>query len=160
MILIAYDGSGDAKAAVAQASKLFPGEPAAVLTVWHRFIDTMAITGGRFNMVVDYDEIDRDAERAASERAREGAALASEAGLEAAARTAVAEFTLADTILAEAAAVEASAVVCGSRGYGGLKSLMLGSTSHQVLQHADLPVVVVPSPDVARARSEHRESLR
>lgn len=160
MILIAYDGSDDAKAAVSQASKLFPGEPATVLTVWHRFIDTMAITGGRFNVVVDYDEIDRDAEQGAAERAQDGAALATEAGLDATPRTAVVEFTLADTILAEAAAVEAGAVVCGSHGYGGLKSLMLGSTSHEVLQHADLPVVVVPSPEVAKARSEHRESLK
>lgn len=160
MILIAYDGSDDAKAAVAQASKLFPGEPATVLTVWHRFIDTMAITGGRFTMVVDYDEVDREAEQGASQKAQEGAALATEAGLEATARTAVVEFTLADTLLAEAAAVEASAVVCGSRGHGGLKSLMLGSVSHHLLQHADRPVVVVPSPAIARARAEHLKALR
>ena len=160
MILIAYDGSDDARAALEHASRLFPGEAATVLTVWHRFIDTMALTGGRFSMAVDYDEIDADAEKGASERAQEGEALAREAGLDATARTAVAEFTLADTILAEAAAVGAGAVICGSHGYGGLKSLMLGSTSHQILQHADLPVVVVPSPAVARARADHRKSLR
>ena len=160
MILIAYDGSDGAKAAIEQASKLFAGEAATVLNVWQRFIDTMAITGGRFNLVVDYEEIDRDAEAGANEKAAEGAALANEAGLEAAARAAVVEFTVADTILAQAAAVEAKAVVCGSHGYGGLKSLMLGSTSHQVLQHADLPVIVVPSPELARARTEHRQSLR
>ena len=160
MILIAYDGSDDAKAAVAEAAKLFPGEPATVLTAWHRFIDTMAITGGRFTMVVDYDEVDRDAEQAASEKAQEGAALATEAGLAATARTAVVDATIADAILVEAAATDATAVVCGSRGSGGLKSLMLGSTSHQVLQHADLPVVVVPSPAIARARAEHLKTLR
>lgn len=160
MILIAYDGSDDAKAAIEQASKLFPGEAATVLTAWHRFIDTLAFTGSRFNLVVDYDEIDRDAENGADQKAHEGTDLAREAGLEASARTAVVDFTLADTILAQAAAVDAGAVVLGSHGYGGLKSLMLGSTSHQVLQHADLPVVVVPSPAVARARAEHRKSLR
>jgi nucleotide-binding universal stress UspA family protein len=160
VILIAYDGSEDAKAAIEHASRLFPGESATVLTAWHRFIDTMAIAGGRFNMVVDYDEVDRDAEQGARERAAEGAALAREAGLDAGPLTAVVEFTLADTILAQAAAVGAGAVVCGSHGYSGLKSLMIGSTSHQLLQHADLPVVVVPSPEVARARAEHRESLK
>jgi nucleotide-binding universal stress UspA family protein len=160
VILIAYDGSDGAKAAVEQASKLFPGEPTTVLTVWQRFIDTMALSGGRFNLVIDYEEIDREAEHGASDRAGEGAALANEAGLDPGAQTAVVEFTLADTILAGAAAVEAKVVVCGSHGYGGLKSLMLGSTSHQILQHADLPVIVVPSPELARARAEHRKALR
>ncbi len=160
MILIAYDGSDDAKAAIEHASKLFPGQTVTVLTAWRRFIDTMAIAGGRFSMVVDYEEVDRDSERSARETADGGAQLAREAGLDATARADVVEFTIADTILAAAAAVEASAVVCGSHGYSGLKSLMLGSTSHSVLQHADIPVIVVPSPEVAKARAEHRESLR
>ena len=160
MILIAYDGSEDAKAAIQHAAKLFPGETAAVLTVWERFIDTMTRVGGGINLVVDYDQIDADAEKAAREKAQEGAQFAADAGLDATARTTVVETTVADAILSDAAAVEASAVVCGSRGFSGIKSLMLGSTSHHVLQHADLPVVVVPSPAVARARAEHRASLR
>jgi nucleotide-binding universal stress UspA family protein len=160
MILIAYDGSDDAKAAIEHAARLFPGERVVVLTVWERFIDTMARIGGVGAIVLDYDEIDADAEQGARERAQEGAAMAKEAGLEAEARIAVVDTTTADAILSEAAAVEASVVVCGSRGYTGLKSLMLGSVSHHVLQHADLPVVVVPSPAVARARAEQRESLR
>lgn len=159
MILIAYDGSDDAKAAIEQASKLFPGETVTVLTVWQRFIDTMARVGGGYSIVFDYDEIDVEAEKGALEKAQEGVALAREAGLDATARTAVVDSTVAGAILAEATAVEAGAVVCGSRGYGGVKSLMLGSTSHHILQHADLPVVVVPSPAVAAARAEHRKTL-
>lgn len=160
MILIAYDGSEDAKAAIAQAGRLFAGEQATVLTVWQRFIDTMARVGGGLGVIVDFDEIDSDSEKSARERAEEGTALAREAGLDAQARTAVVESTVADAILAEAAAVAAGAVVCGSRGFTGVKSLMLGSVSHHVLQHAALPVVVVPSPEVARARAEHLENLR
>lgn len=159
MILIAYDGSDDAKAAIEHASRLFPGEAATVLTVWARFVDTMARVGGGLSMVLDYDQIDADAATAAAEKAQEGALLASEAGLDATGRTARVETTTADAILVEAAVAEASAVVCGSRGYSGIRSLMLGSTSHHVLQHADLPVVVVPSPAVARARAQHRKSL-
>jgi nucleotide-binding universal stress UspA family protein len=160
VILIAYDGSDDAKAAIEQSSKLFPGEQATVLTVWQRFIDTMVRAGGGITLAVDYDQIDKETEAGALENAHEGEALAREAGLDAGARTAVVETTTADAILAEAATVDASAVVCGSRGYSGVKSLMLGSTSHHVLQHADLPVIVVPSPLVAAARAEHRESLK
>jgi nucleotide-binding universal stress UspA family protein len=160
MILIAYDGSDDAKAAIEHASKLFPGESATILTVWQRFIDTMARAGGGLGVVVDFDEIDRDAEQGAANTAGEGAELANKAGLQASARTAVVESTVADAILNEASSTGAAAVVCGSRGFTGVKSLMLGSVSHHILQHADLPVMVVPSPAVARARAAHRESLR
>jgi nucleotide-binding universal stress UspA family protein len=159
VILIAYDGSDDAKAAVEQAGKLFPGQAATILTVWQRFIDTMARAGGGFAVSVDYDDIDKAAEDDAKKRAAEGAELATAAGLNGTPDTTVVELSVADTILAEAAATSAAAVVCGSRGYTGVKSVVLGSVSHHILQHADRPVVVIPSPEIAKARAEHREAL-
>ncbi len=160
MILIAYDGSDDAKVAIEQAAKLFPGQSVTVLTVWQRFIDTMARVGGGMGMIADYEEIDGEAEKRAADQAADGAKLASEAGLEASSASAVVNTTIADAILSEAASTGAAAVVCGSRGYSGIKSLMLGSVSSHILQHADVPVVVVPSPEVAKRRAEHRESLK
>jgi len=47
----------------------------------------------------------------------------------------------ADVLLAQAA--DAKLIVVGRRGLGGFRSLLLGSVSQQVVQHATCPVVVV-----------------
>jgi nucleotide-binding universal stress UspA family protein len=49
-------------------------------------------------------------------------------------------------ILAQAAESNADVIVMGMRGLGGAQRLLLGSTSEHVLQHATVPVVVVPPP--------------
>ena len=43
-----------------------------------------------------------------------------------------------------AAEQDADLIVVGTRGVGGFPGLQLGSTSHQLLQHARCPVVVIP----------------
>lgn len=157
-MLIAYDGSADAKAAIEQAAKLCrPDEPVVVLTVWQRFADTLARTGAGLGTagIIDSEEIDREALAAAEERAAEGAALARQAGLEARPHAEVLRRSVAETIVQQADALDTSTIVIGSRGLTGLKSFLLGSVSHGVLVHADRPVIVVPSPEVAQARAKH-----
>ena len=53
----------------------------------------------------------------------------------------------ADVLLEQAA--EAVLMVVGRRGLGGFRSLLLGSVSQQVVQHATCPVVVVNQPTAA-----------
>jgi nucleotide-binding universal stress UspA family protein len=156
MILIGYDGSPDARVAIARAGGLFGGQRATVLCVWRPFIAAYTQTAwgwGVSPLPVAVDEIDEKSELGARARAREGAVLAREAGLDADALVVSAPMSVADSITAEADALDADAIVVGSRGLGGIKSLMLGSVSHAVLQHAARPVVVVPSPEVAQART-------
>lgn len=47
-----------------------------------------------------------------------------------------------DTLVSYAAEVEAEMIVVGSRGRGDLASLVLGSTSHRLLNHAPCDVLV------------------
>lgn len=163
MILICYDGSGDSRAAIEQAGQLFSGEPATVLTVWEPFTEVLGRTPSGFGLapgVVDIEAVDNATRERARELAQEGLELARKAGLETTARTCSQVKTTADAILSEAEEVSASAIVMGSRGLTGLKSLLLGSVSHAVIQRADRAVVVVPSPEVATSREQARHDKR
>lgn len=134
------------------------GELATVLCVWESFTDVMTRRGGGLGfapMNIDFDEMDKAAEDSARERPDEGAQRAQRARLNAQPRTRVRDATIALTILAEANDVGARAIVVGTRGLSGVKSLLLGSVCHAVLQHADRPVIVIPSPEVAHERAAH-----
>jgi nucleotide-binding universal stress UspA family protein len=158
MILAAYDGSADARAALERAAQLMPGAELTVLTVWEPFQEALSRTGGMGLgagvFFPDNGEIDVANEKAAHETAREGAERAMAAGLVAEPRIALREDGVAGTILAVADELDADAVVLGTRGLTGIRSLLLGSVSHAVLQHADRSVIVVPSPAVAQERRE------
>jgi nucleotide-binding universal stress UspA family protein len=156
MIVVCYDGSADARAAVEQAGKLLGGQPAIVLTVWEPFIDVLARASFGAAMstgMVDFEEIDAANRAGAEARAEEGAELARRAGLDAQPRTRSQVTTTAAAILEEASDLDATAIVVGSRGLTGVKSLVLGSVSHGLIHHADRTVIVVPSAEVASARA-------
>jgi nucleotide-binding universal stress UspA family protein len=154
MILIAYDGSADAQAAIERAGELLSGETATILTVWERFVDVVTRTGAGMPIgEVDYESLDRGYEEQARQRADEGVERAGAAGLNAQGRTRGRHNSIASTILAEADDVGAGAIVLGTRGLTGLRSLLLGSVSHAVVQHAHVPVLVVPSAETANRRA-------
>jgi nucleotide-binding universal stress UspA family protein len=157
VILVCYDGSADAQAALDRVSELFSGEQVTVLAVWEGFAGVLARSGGGFGAApMDFDQIDADSEEAARARAQEGAERARAAGLNAQPRVIERGATIWETILDQADEVGATAIVLGSRGLTGIKSIWLGSVSHAVLQHADRTVIIVPSPEVAAQRAEHR----
>jgi nucleotide-binding universal stress UspA family protein len=154
-ILIAYDGSPAARAAVKEAGVLFAPGPATVLTVWEPGLAEMMFvpdpTGMGSTMLPFDPSVTREVERASEEHAQtladEGAALAREAGLDARALAAEDLTDPPDAIVTTAEAEHARAIVIGSRGLGALKSKLLGSTSKQVLHRAQCPVIVVRHPE-------------
>ncbi len=153
MILICYDGSTDAKEAITRGARMLRGQRATVLTIWSPF-DTAAL--GLAGGVEDMQESDEAGPLQAEHQAEAGARLAIELGFDAEPRTVDRRTTIADAILGEADALDATAILMGSRGLTGVKSLLLGSVSHAVIQHADRTVIVVPSPEVAAARARER----
>jgi nucleotide-binding universal stress UspA family protein len=141
-ILICYDRSDGARRALEVAGALFPGRKAVVLHVWSPISVAAAAYGG-LTALPDLDEA--ALARAAQELAEEGAQLARTAGLDATAE--VVEGTYEGTwhaIVDAASSGGASLIVIGARGLSTFKSLVLGSVSHGVAQHARVPVLIVP----------------
>lgn len=159
MVLLCYDGSADAKSAIDRAGAVLKSAPAVVLSVWEPFIGVMARAGlgmGYDALTWDADEVDAASERSAAALAEEGATRARGVGLDAQPQTTERNGSVASAILDAADELDAEAIVLGSRGLTGVKSLLLGSVSHAVVQHADRPVLVVPSPAVTEARAQQR----
>jgi nucleotide-binding universal stress UspA family protein len=165
MILICYDASEDAQAAIDSAGKLMHGSDAVVLTVWETLLESLTRNGALglgFGMVGfdgDDDGTDTAMEKAALATATEGTQRAIAAGLVAEPRIAVRDEDIADVILATASKVDADIIVIGTRGRGGVKSLMLGSVSNAVVHHADRPVLIIPSAALAGERHRSAEHV-
>jgi nucleotide-binding universal stress UspA family protein len=155
VIVIGYDGSDDARAAIERAGAVLVDEAATVVTVWES-VEQLTARARTLATVSNPEETDAARRREAEDYAREGAELARANGLDANPLIAERKTTVADAILNEAEAVGASAIVVGTRGRGLLASLLLGSVSQDVLQRSDLLVMVVPSPVVAESRLRER----
>jgi nucleotide-binding universal stress UspA family protein len=148
MILIGYDGSADAHAAIERASRLFSGSGAIVATVWEPVMEMVTRSGGGIGLTAvpdDFTQLDAQAESSARSSAEEGATRARELGLDAEGRALRRVTSVAAALIDEAQASSADAVIVGTRGRGTVKSALLGSVSNELVHHAGLPVMVVPS---------------
>jgi nucleotide-binding universal stress UspA family protein len=138
-IVVGVDGSEDAAAALefAAGEAAFRGARLRIVSAWQVPVVTYA---GDFGPPVDpttwnafgvrVQQLADDAFAAAKKLhpSLEGEALALQG-------------QAADVLLEQGA--DASLIVVGRRGLGGFSSLLLGSVSQQVVQHATSPVVVV-----------------
>jgi nucleotide-binding universal stress UspA family protein len=90
--------------------------------------------------------------RAASDVATDGVRLAKAAGLDAIALTTNGMVDgIWRTIVVSADECGADLIVVGSRGLTGLRAIIAGSVSKRLVEHARLPVLVVPEE-----RARHR----
>ena len=132
-ILVAWDGSEHAKRALAEAVDLARTQDArltlltvaAPLYAWPGFVPPIS---------------EADLESAAKQTLAEGEALVPE-GIPVSGRTAAGHPGI--ELLKRAAAADDDLIVMGSRGRGAVRSAVLGSVSHFVLNHATVPVLVV-----------------
>ena len=162
MILLSYDGSADAQAAIDHAARIMPGAEATVLTVWEPFLDAVARSGAFSGGVGVGPASPPTTRRSTTTPATSrwpppprGRNVPPPPAWSPTPRSARRQGSIADSILAAAADEDADAIVLGTRGLGKVKSFLLGSVSHAVAQHADRPVLVVPSPERADQRRDH-----
>lgn len=135
-ILVAYDGSPDADAAVELTAAAFPGARAKVLSVWEPLIvDALAPSRP--------EEATQAIACRAAERARS-------LGLEAEPRWQADVTEVWRAIVDAAAREKADLIITGRRGLAGHGSSPEGSVAQGVVRHADRPVLVVPSAQTAQ----------
>jgi nucleotide-binding universal stress UspA family protein len=146
-ILIGYDGSDDADNAIRCAGDLLAPQRAIVAHVWDSLAELLLhtdvdqLTG---SMKEAAEELDTEDARQAEEIAAHGAELADAAGFQAVATVARGRPKAWPTLLELAERHAAVAIVVGSRGLGRVKSALLGSVSSGLLDHAHVPLLVVP----------------
>jgi nucleotide-binding universal stress UspA family protein len=150
-LLLAYDGSASARAAIAAAAALFPGADTTVATV-HVPPPTLD-QGALARAALPDDVIAEGIARIGAEHrergrrtAEDGAELARAAGLRAQPLALAATSTWRSLL---GAAEDADLIVCGTRGEGPLTRGLLGSTASSLLHHSKLPLLVVPAGEHA-----------
>ncbi|MEA2419511.1 MAG: hypothetical protein QOE60_1717 [Thermoleophilaceae bacterium] len=137
-VLIAYDGSEYAKAAIEQAGEqLRDGRRAIVLTVWQPF-GAAGFVGAPMVPPVGVEEgFEREARRVAEE----GAGLARRAGFEAEPEVERGD-PVWQRIVESADEHGASIVVMGSHGRTGLSRVLMGSVAGTASSHTARPVLI------------------
>jgi nucleotide-binding universal stress UspA family protein len=148
-VLLCFDGSDDAAAAIAKAGELLGPLRAVVLTVWEPvavwepYDPATILTAPASKLFSEELGLDEIANELAREKMDRGVALAGEAGFEVQGR--VGEGKSWRTICDVAEELDAEPIVVGARGLSRVQSALLGGVSSAVVVHAHRPVLVIPT---------------
>ncbi|WP_405486957.1 universal stress protein [Nocardia sp. NBC_00511] len=151
LMLIAYDGSENARRAVEYAGRFLAADRAVVVTAWEPMVRQAARLSGLSGVMQPEWMSDDDIEDIAFADAKninaEGVRLAKIAGLNAEARTVESGSTIWNAIVEVADELDVDIIVAGTRGATGLRALLHSSVADAVLKHCHRPVLVVPPCD-------------
>jgi nucleotide-binding universal stress UspA family protein len=153
-VVLAYDGSAEAENALREAVALFGQRHLIVASVWEPGLAMVTMTPAAGEPSIGYmpdpeevAAIDHAQSGHAGNVAEAGARLARELGATAEAVAMPDSASVAGTLIAIAEERDARAIVVGSRGLGGIKARVLGSTSRKLLHDTHRPVLVVRTPE-------------
>jgi nucleotide-binding universal stress UspA family protein len=131
-VVLAYDGSAEAQAALREAVALFGPRPLIVASVWEPGLAMVTMMPPAGEPSMGY---------------MPGARVARGWGATPGPLPVPDAVNIAGTLIAIAEERDARAIVVGSRGLGGIKARVLGSTSHKLLHDTHRPVLVVRAPE-------------
>ncbi|HTK16446.1 MAG TPA: universal stress protein [Acidimicrobiia bacterium] len=138
-ILVGVDGSESSQRAVGWCAEHAPALDASVVAVYALQMPVYALLPDAYAPPV-YADVDRENLR--EELRERWCSRLNAANVPFDAK--VIEGYPADVIIETARREQADLVVIGRRGLGGFKKMLLGSTSHQLAQHLDRTLVIVP----------------
>jgi nucleotide-binding universal stress UspA family protein len=139
-ILVAIDGSAHAQRALSEAIDLAALAKAKLTVIGVHQRPSTLMVGGPVAPPVDFGELDLALQ---SEHAQLLDSALEQVPDDVSVTKVLGEGPPAPAILAQAQRDDSDLIVMGSRGRGGMASMLLGSVSHQVLQHSGVPVLVV-----------------
>lgn len=145
-VIIAYDGSAASEQALRESAQLLAPRKAVVVVVWEPGLAFDLWAPPLEPAAIDVRtalEIDRALLERAQRLAEQGAETARKLGLDATGLAVADEITVADTVVRLADEKDAPAVVVGPHGHSGIREVVLGSTSRELIRHAPCPVLVV-----------------
>lgn len=138
-ILLAYDGSKAAGKALGRAIELAKASPGAELDVVHAYDYPRYFIGSALAPVPA--SLNKDVYDIAVQTAEEARKQVQQSDVNA--NVQMIQGGAAEVILEYAKQNGSDLIVIGSRGLGGIREFVLGSVSHNVVQHATIPVLVV-----------------
>lgn len=144
-IVVGYDGSESAHAAIEAAARLTADRPVAVLAVWESMASVVPASSLAIPASLAGEgarELDEAAEKEALRLADEAAARLRELGREASGAARQSHGNVWTTIADYAENEDAALIVVGSRGHSAVRSALLGGVSHGLVHHASRPVLV------------------
>ncbi|WEK54464.1 MAG: universal stress protein [Candidatus Cohnella colombiensis] len=138
-IVVAFDGSKAASKALDKAVELVKLLPDTKLTVVHSYdFPRLYIADGFVSAPVS---VNQDYYELAEKTLEDAKSRLVEAGVKA--EVVLLRGGAAEVILDYVKKNGSDLIVVGSRGLGGIREFVLGSVSHNIVQHATIPVLVV-----------------